>query len=279
MKPTRKFLKKESRPQKPLVSKKTLNTSWGAVSQWYDTLIEGDDDTYQKQVILPNLLRILDLKKGERVLDIACGQGFFSRAFAEAGGRVVGVDIASELVKKARERSTSEVVFHVAPAHRMDMIRSGEFDTAVSVLAVQNIEDMEGVFAEARRALAPGGRLVLVLNHPAFRVLKKSAWGWDDVMKIQYRRIDAYLSRAKTAVIMNPGKTKSEETYSYHRSLQDFFKALSKNGFMVSRLEEWISHKKSGVGPRQKAEDIARKEIPMFLMLEARRVDIPAGIV
>lgn len=257
--------------------KKPEKTSWGAVSGWYDALVEENDDTYQKQVILPNLLRVLELKKGERVLDIACGQGFFSRAFAEAGARVVGVDISPELIIKARERSPRDIVFHIAPADHMDEVASGEFDTAVSVLAVQNIENMEGVFAEARRAVVHGGRLVLVLNHPAFRVLKKSGWGWDDVLKTQYRRVDAYLSRAKVAVVMNPGKTKSEETYSYHRSLQDFFKALSKNGFMVSRLEEWISHKKSGVGPRQKAEDIARKEIPLFLMLEARRADMPIG--
>ena len=69
---------------------------------------------------------------------------------------------------------------------------------------------------------------------------------------------------------MHPGEEKSEQTFSYHRSLQDFFKALAKNGFVVSRLEEWISHKISERGPRQAAEDIARKEIPLFLMLEAK---------
>ena len=69
---------------------------------------------------------------------------------------------------------------------------------------------------------------------------------------------------------MHPGEEKGEQTISYHRSLQDFFKALSKNNFAVSKLEEWISHRESQEGPRQKAEDIARKEIPLFLMLETR---------
>ena len=53
--------------------------------------------------------------------------------------------------------------------------------------------------------------------------------------------------------------------------MQDYFKALTRSGFSVSRLEEWISHKKSQAGPRQAAEDTARKEIPLFLMLEARK--------
>ena len=71
---------------------------------------------------------------------------------------------------------------------------------------------------------------------------------------------------------MHPGMKDSEETISYHRSLQDFFKAFSKSNLAVTRLEEWISHKKSEQGPRQKAEDLARKEIPLFLMLEAKKL-------
>jgi hypothetical protein len=71
-------------------------------------------------------------------------------------------------------------------------------------------------------------------------------------------------------LLVHPGKTNSPKTISYHRSLQDFSKALFKSGFSITRLEEWISHKQSQKGPRQKAEDQARKEIPMFLMLEAR---------
>jgi hypothetical protein len=54
--------------------------------------------------------------------------------------------------------------------------------------------------------------------------------------------------------------------------MQDFFKALSKAGFAVTKLEEWISHKKSEKGPKQAAEDTARKEIPLFLMLEVRKM-------
>ncbi len=40
---------------------------------------------------------------------------------------------------------------------------------------------------------------------------------------------------------------------------------LAKHGFAVTRLEEWISNKKSQKGPRVTAEDKARKEIPLFL--------------
>ncbi len=71
---------------------------------------------------------------------------------------------------------------------------------------------------------------------------------------------------------MHPGQAKSESTISYHRSLQDYTKGLAKAGFSITRLEEWISHKKSQTGPRQEAEDTARKEIPLFLMLEVKKI-------
>jgi hypothetical protein len=109
-------------------------------------------------------------------------------------------------------------------------------------------------------------------------VLKRSSWGWDEQESVQYRRVDGYLSAAKIMVDMHPGQGmvpggggKSVQTISYHRSLQDFFKALNNAQFAVTRLEEWISHRSSEKGPRQKAEDTARKEIPIFMMLEARR--------
>jgi len=51
--------------------------------------------------------------------------------------------------------------------------------------------------------------------------------------------------------------------------MQYYFKALNKAGFAVSLMEEWNSHKKSQAGPRADAEDIARKEIPLFVCLMA----------
>ena len=53
---------------------KKNGTSWGGVASWYDDYLK-DEDTYQAKVIAPNLMRMLNLKEGERVLDVACGQG------------------------------------------------------------------------------------------------------------------------------------------------------------------------------------------------------------
>ena len=247
------------------------DSSWGKVANWYDELLEGDDDTYQTQVILPNLMRILELKPGEKVVDIACGQGFFSRACLKEGASPTGADISTELIKIAREKTGREIPFYVAQSHKLDFAKDSSFDTALIILAIQNIEQMDATFAEVGRVLKMGGRMIIVLNHPAFRVPKHSSWEFDNDQQIQYRRVDKYLSGEKVMIDMHPGMKNSEKTISYHRSLQDISKSLRKNGFVISRLEEWISHRSSEKGPRQKTEDVARKEIPLFMALEIRR--------
>lgn len=255
---------------KPSVAPKT--TSWGAVAPWYDNHLETTPDTFQDAVIAPNLMRILELKPGTKVLDLACGQGHFSRLYAQHNGDVTGADISPELIAAAQKRSP-KIAFHATPAHKLGFAMGQTFDVVTIILAIQNIENMTEVFAEANRVLKPGGRLVLVMNHPVFRNPKETHWVYDATANKQYRRIDSYLSQATIEIEMNPGQAaagkKTAQTISYHRSLQDFFKALNKTGFTVARFEEWISHKKSQSGPRQKAEDKARKEIPLFLMMEA----------
>ncbi len=251
-------------------NKNSEKTSWGGVADWYDNYLETNKDSYQEKVIAPNLLRLLNIKSGTKILDLACGQGFFSRKFAAAGAAVTAADISSELIEQAKKHSP-KISYSVAPSHKLGFLKDNSFDAVVIVLAIQNIKEMDETFKEARRVLAPGGRLLLVMNHPAFRIPKRSSWGFDPKDGKQYRRIDGYLSLTTDKIVMHPGQKASEATISYHRSLQDFFKALSKNNLAVTRLEEWISHKASQKGPRQKAEDLARKEIPLFLMLEAKK--------
>lgn len=244
-------------------------TSWGRVASWYDRVVE-NEGSYQKTLILPNLLRLVEAKKGEVILDLACGQGFFAREFAKLGAKVIGVDISPELIDIAKKDKSVE--YHVSPAHNLSFLQTGFVDKVLIVLSLQNIENVNEVIREASRVLKPKGKLFVVLNHPAFRIPKESSWGWDDTKKIQYRRLDSYLSEAKEAIQMRPGDKPWEKTISFHRPLQYYFKLLTKNSLLISRLEEWISNKTSEEGPKKEAEDRARHEFPLFLFLEAVKV-------
>jgi len=271
--------------EKPIAKKpKTAPTSWGGVAKWYDETVE-EKGSYQQDLILPNLLRLMGIKKGERVLDLACGQGLFAREFAKAGAKVVASDISKELVEIARTKSQKQILhgqatqkseveidYHVASADSLPFLKDGVIEKIAMVLALQNIENMNGTLAECARVLAPSGKLYLVLNHPAFRIPKESAWEFDEKNKVQYRRVDRYISSLKSEIDMNPGGNSRVMTLSFHRPLQAYVKALGKSGFAITRLEEWTSHKKSQKGPRAEAENRARAEIPLFLTLEAQKM-------
>jgi len=274
--------KKKQRGEKK--AKGIRGTSWDVAAEWYDNLVQSGEGTYQHDLILPNVTRLLELKKGEKVLDIACGQGLFSREFAKAGAKVTGVDLSAKLISIAKERSPREIQFQVAAADKLDFLENNSFDAVVCVSAIQNITNVAGVFGEAFRVLKKSGRFLLVMNHPAFRIPKRSAWGFDEKSKIQYRRVDEYISESKSEIAMHPGLARTSSsgefvlgdtnvtTVSFHHPLQFYFKALRKSGFLVSRLEEWVSGKKSQSGPRSDAENRARKEFPLFLALEARKI-------
>jgi ubiquinone/menaquinone biosynthesis C-methylase UbiE len=248
-------------------------TSWGSVAGWYDNVVESDD-SYQSQVILPNLVRMMDLSKGDEVIDIACGQGYFARAYHQAGAHVVGIDIGEGLIKIAQEKSSKEIDYIVGSAEELADISNESCNKASIVLALQNIENLQKTIQSASRILRRDGKLFIVLNHPSFRIPGRSEWGFDQEKDVQFRRIDGYISEHKKEMVMNPGAHASEQikTLSFHRPLQVYAKALFKAGLAITRLEEWVSHKESEPGPRQKAEDRSRKEFPLFMALECTKV-------
>lgn len=264
------------------ISKQIKGTSWGGVAEWYNKHLEDSSTTYHAKVIFPNILRLLGDSTSKKILDMACGQGIFAEQLRTKGAHVTGVDISKELIAFAEKKNesiktkgTHKVTYHVTSADDLFMLKDASFDSVVCILAMQNIENLQKTIAEAARVLAKNGRLLLVLNHPSFRNPKQTHWGYDESENIQYRRVDEYMSESRIKIDMTPGSLKGKKfTVSFHRPLQSYVKALSKSGFVISRLEEWTSHKESERGPKQHAENKARKEIPMFMCIEAQMTHV-----
>jgi ubiquinone/menaquinone biosynthesis C-methylase UbiE len=266
--------KLQAKGQKP---KAEHITSWGHVASWYDTHLEKSGDTYHEKVIYPNLLRLLEDVRGKKILDLACGQGQFSRKLASSGAVVTGVDLGKELIAIAEESNKSlkgnVVTYFNASADDLYMIPDASCEYVVCVLALQNIEKLQKTLVEVTRVLAPRGTFLFVLNHPAFRNPKHTRWEYDEAEKVQYRRVDEYMSESHVKIDMTPGSKQNKKfTVSFHRPLQVYVKALVKSGLLVSRLEEWVSHKKSEKGPREHAENVSRNEIPLFMCIEAKKI-------
>jgi ubiquinone/menaquinone biosynthesis C-methylase UbiE len=252
-------------------------TDWGDVAEWYDKLVGEAGSEYHRQVVLPGAMRLLAAKPGERILDIACGQGVLCRLLASAvgeTGKITGIDAARQLIRAARQHGPAAIDYLVGDARALDHLPAPpcQFDAAACILAIQNIHPIQPVFTGVSRLLKPGGRFVLAMMHPCFRGPKETSWGWDADQKIQYRRVDRYLIPRKTPITTHPGSAPTEYTWSFHKPLEAYVKPLRQAGLLIDALEEWPSHKTSQPGPRAAAENQSRKEIPMFLALRAIKV-------
>jgi ubiquinone/menaquinone biosynthesis C-methylase UbiE len=254
---------------------KAPTTDWGEVAEWYDKLVGESGSEYHRQVVLPGVLRLLAPKQGERMLDVACGQGVLCRVLRERGVEVTGVDAAAELIDAARDRGPADIAYHVADAREVEFLPADKFDAACCVLAIQNIHPIQPVFGSVARTLRHGGRLVIIMMHPCFRGAGETSWGWDEQQKRQYRRVDRYLLPRKTPIVTHPGKDPGQHTWTFHKPIEAYVKALRNAGLLIDAIEEWPSHKTSTSGPRAAAENTARKEIPMFMAMRASKV-LPA---
>lgn len=250
-----------------------FDTSWDRVAQWYDDLISEKRNDHYEDVILPGTLRLLRPETGMRVLDVACGQGVLARRLGAQGVAVTGVDASAQLIASARSRSGDGMrampEFKVGDARELASMGLGGFDAAACVMALGNIEPVSPVMEGVAGALRPGGAFVFVIAHPAFRAPGQSSWEWDEEGQKQYRRVEGYLSAGQHAIQMHPGKDASIVTWTFHRPLQSYVKALADAGFVVESIEEWAGKRVSTSGPRAGEENRARREIPLFMAVRA----------
>ena len=248
-----------------------VGTSWNKVAGWYDKLVGERGSDYHEKVLLPGALRMLAPQKGEKVLDVGCGQGGFSRELARSGADVTGLDSSEKLIKTAKSRSAN-IKYFTADASNLRILQSGSFDAASCIMAIQNMEPLDKVIGEMARILKNDGRLLLVMSHPCFRIARQSGWGIDEKRKLQYRRVDSYMTAQKIPIQMHPGSAPGLHTWTFHRPLTEYFKQLNARDLVVTRFEEWVSHRQSKPGSSSRMENRARGEIPMFLSLLARKM-------
>ena len=132
-------------------------TVWSSGGAAYDRISRGIADSIEHAVAR------LNPQPGERILDLATGTGWTSRSVARRGAKVLGVDIADELLAAAREFATREqlpIAYRQADAEALPF-ETGQFDAVISTYGVMFAGQPEAAAAEIARVVRPGGRVVL----------------------------------------------------------------------------------------------------------------------
>ena len=115
------------------------------------------------QIVGESLCEALDLRAGQRVLDVAAGNGNATLAAARRWCDVVSTDYVPALLERARARAGAEglaVQFEQADAENLQY-RDGAFDVVLSTFGVMFTPNQEQAAAEAARVCKPGGKIGL----------------------------------------------------------------------------------------------------------------------
>jgi ubiquinone/menaquinone biosynthesis C-methylase UbiE len=245
-------------------------TSWQKVGRWYDKNLGIKGDYFHSKIIMPKVIKLLDLKPGNSVLDLGCGQGILARYIIKDVD-YYGVDIAADLIESAKKKTFNKRCQFLRSDITKPLIINRKFSHAAIILTLQNVFEPGEVIKNASQYLNDSGKLVIVLNHPCFRIPRQSSWQIDEQNKLQYRRINRYLSSLKIPITMNPGSRQHKNiTWSYHFPLSILSQDLYKAGFSIELMEEWSSDKKSE-GKAARMENRGREEFPLFLAISAKK--------
>ncbi len=245
-----------------------MNTksSWEGSHQWYDRAVGDKGHYYHQKIILPGVLRLLHLTSESTLLDLACGQGILARHIPEEVS-YTGIDISPSLIRAATGYKHPKHHRFIIGDVTQKLPLQEKFSHASLILALQNIEKPLSLFKNVAKHLEAKGLFVIVLNHPYFRIPRQTSWQVDVLKKIQYRRVDRYLSPLKIPIQTHPGqKINSEETLSFHYPLSDYSRWLKEAGFVITEIQEWCSDKTS-VGGAAAMENRSRQEFPLFMTL------------
>jgi ubiquinone/menaquinone biosynthesis C-methylase UbiE len=249
---------------------KNRKTSWEDSSKWYDKIVGETGHYYHEQVIFPRLLPLLKFDKNSNVLDLGAGQGILARKLPP-DIKYMGVDTAPSLIQQAKTYDKNKNHHYlIADVTKQLPLPLVSYTHAIFLLSMQNISEPESALHQASTLLSPTGMLVLILNHPSFRIPRQSGWGVHANNHLQYRYINTYLSPQKIPIVMHPGEKNSPIAWSFHYPLSMYVAMLSRQGFVIEQLEEWTSDKES-VGKHAKMENRARTEIPLFLTIIAKK--------
>lgn len=192
-------------------------------------------------------LRLMDLRPGERVLDLGCGSGWATRLLArlvadgpEGFGQVVGVDVSDEMIRQARAVSKDfENILYVWGSADKIPWEENFFDKVLSVESFYYYPDQDRALAELFRVMAPRGRMFILIN-----LYKDNQYSlqWVDKLKVpvQVRSEAEYVEMVKKNAFENvearriPDDTPTPDDYktTSFRSLDDL-RAFKKEGALL----------------------------------------------
>ena len=219
--------------------------AWNANARFWDERM-GEGNDFVNVLIWPATVRLLDVQPGQRILDIACGNGLHARRLAALGAQVVAVDFSEELIALAQRHTdhAGAITYGVidATSEQELMSLAGEpFDAAVCQMALFDIADIEPLMRTLPRLLRPGGPFVFTIVHPCFnnnhfKFVAEREDQDGELVTTYSLALRGYMSPSTDAGLAMGGQP--EPHLYFHRPLGAIFQAGFAQGFVLNGMEE-----------------------------------------
>lgn len=211
-----------------------MASSYDEIAEWYDSWVgthSMSDDPYFRAIEA-----LMGEVAGQRICDLACGQGRVARHLASQGASVVGIDLSAKLLAIARrhEETTPQGIEYVqADVQRLDGTLAGPFDGVVCSMALMDIPDLAATVRGVAHLLRPAGWFAFSILHPCFHT---SQSGEIESPEGVARAVSRYFvegywrSDTRTGP---PGKVGA-----YHRTLSTYVNTLDDAGLQLVHVSE-----------------------------------------
>lgn len=244
------------------MSHKKSPSGWNDVAQWYDGWVGKAGSHFHQKVAIPTLLDSLEINNQQHILDVGCGTGVLAPHILKQKVTYTGIDISRKLIQKAKHYHGKQIDFRVMDARKMHHnLPKSHYDVAVFLLSIQDMNPLDVVIRNVSQVLRAGGMLAIVMTHPCFRIPRQSGWGYEKSKKLQYRRIDRYLTPLKIPMKQH----RQGVTISFHRPLSVYINTLAQCGLVINKLDEITTYQTGS----NKAEQRANDEFPLFMLIRA----------
>lgn len=151
-------------------------SKWEENAEYWDDYMGEESNRFHRELIRPSTEQLLNVKENQLILDIACGNGNFSRRLAELGAQVIGFDYSSKMIERAKQRTKGyvhQVDYRVIDATNYNsLINLGlaRFDAAVANMALMDIADITPLIRALHGLLKENGTFVFSITHPCFQM-------------------------------------------------------------------------------------------------------------